>query len=99
MEIFICLTRIISDSKNESAAAAERLSRLEDALRLSQMEAQSGLARRMELERTLLDLQKGLRDKEVANGQLGDQLRDAQEARLRAEMDREVYYIVAIACN
>ena len=115
-------------SKSESSASAERLTRLEDDLRLSQVDAQSSLARRMvficvnvyfdvnacmyvcmyggmhmaimfvrminqELEKTLQELQRAVREKELANGQLNDALRSALDAKQKAEMDREVKHI------
>jgi hypothetical protein len=46
-----------------------------------------------ELEKTLQELQRAVREKELANGQLNDALRSALDAKQKAEMDREVKYI------
>ena len=43
-----------------------------------------------ELEKTLQELQRVVREKELANDQLNDALRSAQDAKQKAEMDREV---------
>ena len=43
-----------------------------------------------ELEKTLQELQRAVREKELANGQLNDALRSALDAKQKAEMDREV---------
>ena len=43
-----------------------------------------------ELEKTLQELQRSVREKELANGQLNDALRSALDAKQKAEMDREV---------
>jgi nucleoprotein TPR len=77
-------------SSSEARFQKERAERLEAAANISQQESNSFLQKRIETERTLLELQRELRNKSVIVSDLNEQIRIVTDEKRRAEIDKEV---------
>ena len=79
-----------AQSSSEARFQRERVERLEAMNTSLQQESASSLQRRLEMERTLLDLHKEVRTKDDQISELSDELRRAHDAQHKAETEAEI---------
>jgi nucleoprotein TPR len=79
-----------AQANSDARFQRERAERLDISLKAAQLESASALQRRLDIERTLIDLQREIRTKDDKVAELSDQLRSSADAQRRADIEVEV---------
>lgn len=79
-----------AQASSEARFQRERSERLENSLKTAQLESASALQRRLDIERTLVDLQRDLRARDDRIAEANEKLRTVAEAQRRADIEVEV---------